>query len=530
MQKRVNLRLDGNVSKDDLRVTLEIAPQGRQTEIEVYGRLPAIPELMQYIETWQACYRSIDGSFRLKPKEVVHKGTLQKRIRECNQSANQLQTCLMRWLNSQSFRDVDKQLREELNRQEQIQMIIRAQDRRLNQLPWHLWDFMQRYPKAEIAFSSATFRKRSSRSQLTGCKDKVRILAILGSNSGIDIEADRQILNSLPGAEVTFLVEPQRQDLNNSLWGQAWDILFFAGHSRTKGETGHIQINSRDELSLDDLKYGLSHAVEQGLCLAIFNSCDGLGLAHALETIQIPQMIVMREPVPDRIAQEFLRNFLTAFSQGNSLYLAVRQAREQLQGFEGEFPCATWLPAIFQNPTETPPTWQELGGHVVVSNYVSSVPNKQQVERTLTEERTIGFCNPPLLTPMFSERSRQLEGNDKAFSIGSSQCSTGTGIVDRVIKLDDEELRYRVRFKGSIWSAVLDDAVQFASLSSGDKVNIIGRKGITLVVKPEEASSTAQTEHLNFKPPFSPTQVRIPGVLIREVSNVFRRWESALQR
>ena len=55
-------------------------------------------------------------------------------------------------------------------------------------------------------------------------------------------------------------------------------------------------------------------------------------------------MIFMREPLPDKVAQEFLKNFLTEFSAGKSLYQSVREAREKLQGLEGEFPCASWLP------------------------------------------------------------------------------------------------------------------------------------------------------------------------------------------
>jgi CHASE2 domain-containing sensor protein len=73
-------------------------------------------------------------------------------------------------------------------------------------------------------------------------------------------------------------------------------------------------------------------------------------------------MIVMREPVPDKVAQAFLTHFLKAFARGDSLYLAERQARERLQGLEGNFPCASWLPAIYQNPAAIPPDWQTLKG------------------------------------------------------------------------------------------------------------------------------------------------------------------------
>ncbi|GAA6620839.1 CHASE2 domain-containing protein [Scytonema sp. NUACC26] len=138
--------------------------------------------------------------------------------------------------------------------------------------------------------------------------------------------------------------------------------LFFAGHSSThiSGETGLIYINQTESLTINQLKYSLRQAVERGLKLAIFNSCDGLGLAREFAALQIPQLIVMREPVPDLVAQAFLKHFLQAYAGGKPLYLAVREARERMQGLEGQFPCATWLPVIYQNPAEIPPTWREL--------------------------------------------------------------------------------------------------------------------------------------------------------------------------
>lgn len=142
------------------------------------------------------------------------------------------------------------------------------------------------------------------------------------------------------------------------MWKE-WDILFFAGHS-SSNEKGRIQLNQTDSLTLDQLKYALKKAIIRGLNLAIFNSCDGLGLAQALFDLHIPQVIVMREAVPDVVAQEFLRHFLTAFSGGQSLYTSVREARERLERIEGKYPCATWLPIICQNPAEVPTTWQDL--------------------------------------------------------------------------------------------------------------------------------------------------------------------------
>jgi CHASE2 domain-containing sensor protein len=108
------------------------------------------------------------------------------------------------------------------------------------------------------------------------------------------------------------------------------------------------------------LKYGLKTAIRHGLQLAIFNSCDGLGLAKALTHLHIPQTIVMREAVPDTIAQKFLHYFLEALVEGTPFYIAVRTARERLHALDRDFPYASWMPAIAQNPAETPLTWKSL--------------------------------------------------------------------------------------------------------------------------------------------------------------------------
>jgi branched-chain amino acid transport system substrate-binding protein len=216
----------------------------------------------------------------------------------------------------------------------------------LRKLPWHFWELFERRPLAEIALSSGY--APASRS-LQGV---VKILAILGSSEGINVEKDREMLEELSNAEVDFLVEPGRQELSDKLFEKSWDILFFAGHSATveNGETGKIYINANDSLTISQLKYALRNAVQNGLKLAIFNSCDGLGLANNLADLHIPHTIVMREPVPDKVAQSFLKYFLKTFSRGESFYLSVRKAREQLHAMESEYPCASWLPVICQNP------------------------------------------------------------------------------------------------------------------------------------------------------------------------------------
>jgi len=92
----------------------------------------------------------------------------------------------------------------------------------------------------------------------------------------------------------------------------------------------------------------------------LLNACDGLQLLQDLNELSLPPTIVMRYPVPDLVAQTFLKYFLSAFSQGAPLHQAVRDAREQLQGIESQFPFATWLPVLHQNPASPPLTWSSL--------------------------------------------------------------------------------------------------------------------------------------------------------------------------
>ncbi|HEY9668516.1 MAG TPA: CHAT domain-containing protein, partial [Coleofasciculaceae cyanobacterium] len=365
MGKLVVLRLDGDALEQGFRVTLAIWEGDNRSAshpvIETAGYLPPVPELATHLQHhWLHNYRCLGAPYRLEAIGINYGGSVNQRIHECIESANQLRSHLTRWLDSESFRPIDRRLREELNRDETIRFLIRTDDKHLQKLPWHLWDFIERYPKAEIALSPTKILPKIpliKQTPHTTCKTQVKILAILGHSTGINIDADRKLLENLPHCETTFLVEPKHHQINEQLWEKPWDIIFFAGHSKTEGETGRIYINPTDSLTINELWYALKKAVERGLKLAIFNSCDGLGLARQLDDLQIPQIIVMRELVPDEVAQEFLKYFLSAFAGGKSFYLAAREARERLQGMESRFPCASWLPVICQNLAEEFLSW-----------------------------------------------------------------------------------------------------------------------------------------------------------------------------
>jgi CHASE2 domain-containing sensor protein len=372
VDKYILLILEGTFEQGFL-VFLQIGNSGYLRLSQAVGRLPPNVDLPHLYEQWQLTYRQLGLQSRIfaDPNQVKQVSLTQ----ECLAAANHLRDRFNHWLQAESFRPIREKWLEKLQPADTIRVIIQTENHLLQKLPWHLWDLMERYPQAEIGLSAPAFDQLSLGETPAG---SVGILAILGNSEGIDTQADRAVLQQLPHAQVRLLVEPSRQELSDRLWEQPWDILFFAGHSSSQagGNSGHIYINQKDSLSIEQLKYALRKALKGGLRLAIFNSCDGLGLARELADLHIPQVIVMREPVPDPIAQTFLKYFLQTYATGEPLYTAMRQARERLQALEDEFPCATWLPVIFQNPADTPPTWQELvaGGTPEVKTRETSLP------------------------------------------------------------------------------------------------------------------------------------------------------------
>ncbi len=378
MGKLVVLKIMDGSFDQGFTVMLQIGDEGARPSIETTGRLPALPEMPLYYSRWQDSYWRLESRYRISPKKGQNPNV--SLVEDCHSAAYILRARMNTWLLSEEFRPVREKWLERLSPDEAVRIILQTEDSQLRRLPWNLLDFMERYPKAEIALSA--LNSEAPTVQRSHLLPHINILSILGNSEGIDTQADRVMLETLPNAKVTTLVEPDRKQLTDQLWGEPWDILFFAGHSSSQGagETGRIFLNKTDSLTISELKYALRKSVENGLQLAVFNSCDGLGLARELADLRIPQIIVMREPVPDLVAQEFLKNFLREYASGTSFYIAVREARERLQGMEDRFPCASWLPLICQHPAAIPPTWRELTQPEVIS------------EKRLSLQRTLAIA------------------------------------------------------------------------------------------------------------------------------------------
>lgn len=366
MGKLVVLNLLEGSFDQGFPVILEIGEDGNNSKTRILGNLPAVPHLPESFRQWQQAFhekvnpassRQSQTQSRIKSKKVIKSS--------CHDSSKELAAHFNNWLNSggewQKIRD---KLQQDLNKDEEIRVIIQTEDIRLRQLPWQAWDlFAESYKKSEIALSAPEYESPAWKPH-NRKRSKVRILAVLGNSDNINIEFDRQVLESLRkrGANIKFLRQPTRKQLFEQLWDeQGWHIFFFAGHSfsQSDGQIGWFEINQEENLAINDLKNALETAIKRGLQLAIFNSCDGLGLANQLAKLHLPQCVVMREPVPDSVAQEFLQDLLSAFANNKPFYAAVREARCKLETWEKQYPGVSWLPIICQHSAVVPTAWQD---------------------------------------------------------------------------------------------------------------------------------------------------------------------------
>ncbi|MEL6552838.1 MAG: pentapeptide repeat-containing protein [Cyanobacteria bacterium J06621_11] len=431
--KLVTLKLSPQSdSKSPIQVTLQIGYEGKLPFLEQIGTLPCAQSLLQQYQQWQTSYRQqVSLSANLGNALETHSGThriscppaqitnvnIQNVQQVIEQQTQQLHYSFNHWLAASEFRRLKESLLENLNATDTVRIVLSTDDSKYWQLPWQSWELLKRYPKAEITYSTSThqyvrspneksdqnvrtsnprvFHQKHQAKKRDAKKYETQILCVLGDDSGIDINADCQLLKELPNTYVTVLSAPTRQQLNDTLWEQGWDILFFAGHSHTQSsemqtdliqidpaqknnlqqEKGYLRLNDQDSLSLTDISHALRQAKKAGLQLAIFNSCDGLGLAQELAQICLPPVIVMREPIPDLVAHTFLKGLLATFAGGQPLPQSVRAAREKLQGLEDRFPCATWLPVLFQAAGTEPLTWQMINSSASIDPLNTDLSN-----------------------------------------------------------------------------------------------------------------------------------------------------------
>lgn len=375
MKKIISLRLgEGNFQSGFSQILLKLYAGEELLEEIDNGSLPPNQEIEKTYQKWQCLYEAfisnggglLDGDFDSQSigfKPRILEFAEDNIERGSQESAAELTAYMIeiinQWLNSPEFQSIDQALRTNINTKDEVVLVIQTDNDIIRKLPWHEWNFFKKYTKAEVVLSAPKFSLKLKRKSLNA--GKVRILAIIGDCRNIDPEADLNTLRNNREVELEIVSQPSRKQICDRLREKSgWDILFYAGHSKSNAQKGWISINAKTKLEISELNSALEVAIENGLQLAIFNSCQGLGLVPQLEELGIPQIIVMREQVQNQVAQEFLAEFIASFSSGKSFYLAIGAARGRLKDIEDKYYCASWLPVVCQHWSVKPPTWKEL--------------------------------------------------------------------------------------------------------------------------------------------------------------------------
>ncbi|KRH97669.1 hypothetical protein [Cylindrospermopsis sp. CR12] len=218
------------------------------------------------------------------------------------------------------------------------------------------YDIFRRMPWDEFTRSTRSRMKFVlSQYSLTynSCPTRLSELRILVIRGGRDLEnsQNREInaLRKIPGVR---LIDKTRtidniDCLHKVLTENVYDILFYTGHS-SSNNGGEIRVGSLT-VSINVFVEDLRMAVSRGLKIALFNSCDGLGIADFLVTqVRVPVVLIMKEPVPDIFAAKFFIEFITRFAADRmSLSIALEKARSSSHFESVNFPGATSLPILF---------------------------------------------------------------------------------------------------------------------------------------------------------------------------------------
>lgn len=387
MLTSVHLRFEnGNFEHGFDRVLLSINIAQTQQSIELKIELPPAPLIDQKYQSWQDKYSNLfqsSGSKNLLPsldtenfargfnEKIPTNFSFDRCKQDCESLRNDLHTQINQWLAV-----IKSQLEAGLHLDlSEILLILHTQNiasqrtrNILHRLPWNEWDYFKDNLGVEVVLCLSESEPDCAEVTDDTILRKVRITSIFGDDKNISIESDRELIAKLEkqGAKLINIEQPQRSSLIK-LWDESCDILFYSGHSESSldGTFGLLRINNRENLNLEEIKNTLREAIKKGLKLAIFNSCDGLGLAKQLVDLHLPYIIVWREPVPDKIAIGFTQYFFSSYTEGKCLFTSVRDARiklVELTNKENLMPGLNSLPIICKSTSNPPPYWEDLGG------------------------------------------------------------------------------------------------------------------------------------------------------------------------
>ena len=359
-----------SVQRIEHRCTFELSGEGVPRQTCQFGYPTDLDALYQ---AWQAAYL---GYYQQLRGEKVTSGQIPSVSfitpgddyrRQLVEAEARLLDTFHRWLRSSELHEIRAAIskaahqaaRSELCR---VDICLRCAPFDLARLPWETWEIGKELGvprRIRIAREPQNIRDDN----VHPIRRRARILAIFGSGDGLNLEQDIQSINSLNQIAQVEALDCQEYDDTSVLLkaicqkiteSEGWDILFFAGHSNESALTGgEICVGRNRFLSVKDIAHSLKVAKQNGLQFALFNSCQGLNLAESLIDLGISQVAIMREPIHDRVAHVFIKQFLDSLASYKDVHEALLDACEYLKQQETQldYPSAHWVPSLFRHPS-----------------------------------------------------------------------------------------------------------------------------------------------------------------------------------
>jgi hypothetical protein len=402
MPRQITFDLKVSVQNDGSCVFYLIWDGGKR-DLFASQLLPA--KLRRDYDSWRRQYLRY---YKLQPEQPVPRsGSFSVRPNGDTSSAvrnaeDALVTTFLDWLGAEDTRAIERQLQTALVEVAQsgdddapgtrgVNVFLACEDNFLQKLPWEVWG-RNLIPRELPSNSIRVIRTaRDDPQGLAGRQrqdvlKRPRILAILAKDKHLNMEGDWKILLDLRSVadveKAKWLPNDPPHVITRKVFetivdDRGWDILFFAGHSDDQANaSGVFKLTPTVDLSINDIREHLETAQQQGLRLAIFNSCSGLAIAQSLVHLGV-QAIAMREPVRSDAALAFLEQLCQRLREYADAQEAMSQACQVMRSAEkSKFPSAHFVPSFFSPPRVQPYRIKPYGWRQQVRKWL---PTKQEL-------------------------------------------------------------------------------------------------------------------------------------------------------
>ncbi|MEO1428848.1 MAG: CHASE2 domain-containing protein [Cyanobacteria bacterium J06633_8] len=345
------------------------------------------PSLLDdYYQQWRKAYLEYYRNLRGR-KTGGGKGSVKKDFRShLVNTHSKLLDEFHRWLFSAELIEIRREIANSVNylsdKQKQwVEVFLTCTPIEIARLPWETWEIgtdLGIPKRIRIARNPANIRSEN----LRPLHRKLRILAILGDDTGLNFDSEKEEFNKIKSiAYVKFIgwklkknIDELKQEIVQNIASvDGWDILFFAGHSNESVLTGgELGIAPNASIFVSEIEDALKLAKKRGLQFAIFNSCSGINIAESLINLGLSQVVVMREPINNKVAQEFLKQFLRSLAEYKDVHESLLDASKFLKQQEQRlaYPSTYLVPSLFRHPSAELFCIQPFGLFSIIKQWV----------------------------------------------------------------------------------------------------------------------------------------------------------------